>query len=80
LAGLELPLIDSDKVEILIGMDLSTTHQTTLEPVEGEDGPTAHRTRFGWAVAGSIPLSLVMGPSNKKKRQSAVRVPSTIAF
>jgi hypothetical protein len=68
LATLDLPAIDSEKVEILIGMDLSTAHQTTqiIEPIEGEKGPTAHRNRFGWAVAGSIPQSLVVGPSNRK--------------
>ena len=29
LASLNLPAIDSEKVKILIGMDLSTAHQTT---------------------------------------------------
>nr|CAH0105425.1 unnamed protein product [Daphnia galeata] len=67
-SALDLPAIDSEKVEILIGMDLSTAHQTTqiIEPIEGEKGPTAHCTRFGWAVAGRIPQSLVVGPSNRK--------------
>jgi hypothetical protein len=66
LTGLELPLIDSDQVELLIGMDLSTNHQTTqiIQPMEGEDGPPAHHTRFGWAVAGNIPQSLFVGLGN----------------
>jgi hypothetical protein len=46
--------------------------------MEGEDGPAAHRTRFGWAVAGNIPQRLVVGPSNKKSvnLQSACLLPS----
>ncbi|KAI9550515.1 hypothetical protein GHT06_005391 [Daphnia sinensis] len=67
LAGLELPPIDSDQVELLIGMDLSTTHQTNqiIGPIEGKDGPAAHHT-------------LVVGPSNKKNvnLQSACLLPS----
>jgi hypothetical protein len=49
-------------------MELSTEHQSTqiVEPIEGEKGTAAHRTRFGcWAMAGSKPQSLVLGPSKK---------------
>ncbi|XP_032798650.2 LOW QUALITY PROTEIN: uncharacterized protein LOC116935462 [Daphnia magna] len=80
LASLEIPPINSDQVELLIGMDLSTTHQTNqkIGPIEGEDGPAAHHTRFGWAVAGNIPQNLVVGPSNKNNvnLQSTCLLPS----
>ncbi len=57
LSTLDLPSIDSSKVEVLIGMDFPSAHQTLqiAVPIEGEDGPTAHQTCFGWAVVGKIP-------------------------
>ncbi|XP_045023699.1 uncharacterized protein LOC116925000 [Daphnia magna] len=68
LSGLELPSIDSSKVEVLIGMDFPSAHRTlrVALPIEGEDGPTAHQTCFGWAVVGKIPRCLVTGPSKKR--------------
>ena len=68
LAQLDLPAIDSSSVEILLGMDVAAAHQTLhmLEPLAGEDGPTVHRTRFGLAVVGRIPKSLVTGPTTKR--------------
>ncbi|XP_045023712.1 uncharacterized protein LOC123468115 [Daphnia magna] len=67
LACLQLPAIDSTKVELLIGMDLPSAHQTlrVITPLANEDGPSAHETCFGYAVVGKIPRSLVSGPSLK---------------
>jgi hypothetical protein len=59
---------NSDRVEIFIGMDLPTAHQSTqiVEPFEGKDAPAAHHMRFGWVMAGIIPRSPFVGLSNKK--------------
>ncbi|XP_032785664.2 uncharacterized protein LOC116923312 [Daphnia magna] len=67
LADIDLPAIDSSKVEILVGMDMLPALRTlnTAAPNDGETGPTALQTCFGWAVVGKIPLCLVAGPSNK---------------
>ncbi|XP_032799385.2 uncharacterized protein LOC116936346 [Daphnia magna] len=68
LAQLDLPALDSSSVEILLGMDVAAAHQTLqmLEPLAGEDGPTVYRTRFGLAVVGRIPKSLVTGPTTRR--------------
>ena len=49
-------------------MDVAAAHQTLqmLEPLAGEDGPTVYRTRFGLAVVGRIPKSLVTGPTTRR--------------
>lgn len=67
LASLDLPAIDSSKVEILLGMDVTAAQNTiqVIEPPAGEEGPTAHRTPFGFSIVGKIPKSLVTGPSIK---------------
>ncbi|XP_032785728.1 uncharacterized protein LOC116923389 [Daphnia magna] len=69
LSGLELPSIDSSKVEVLIGMDFPSADHTlqVALPIEGEDGPTAHQTCFSWAVVGKIPRCLVTGPTQPCK-------------
>jgi hypothetical protein len=78
LAQLDLPAVDSSSVEILLGMDVAAAHITlqVFEPLAGEDGPTVYRTRFGLAVVGKIPKSLVTGPTAR----SAVNLQSIPAL
>lgn len=69
LHDLELQKTDSSLVEILIGMDQLSAHpiQNIREPVDGESGPTAIQTIFGWTIVGRIPAFLTNGPSSKHK-------------
>ena len=57
LANLHLPAIDLTKVELLIGMDLPSAHETLriVTAIDDGDEPSAHETCFGYAVVGKIP-------------------------
>ena len=60
LEELDLPAADSDKVTILIGMDVQEAHVITeiKKPHNNQDGPWAVRTPFGWMVRGPVPLKV----------------------
>ena len=50
-------------------MDQLSAHsiQKIREPIDGESGPTAIQTIFGWTIVGKIPAFLTNGPSTKHK-------------
>jgi hypothetical protein len=49
-------------------MDQLSAHsiKNIREPIDGEIGPTAIQTIFGWTIVGKIPTFLTYGPSTKK--------------
>ena len=66
LADLELPAIDSGKVNVLIGQDVEGAHSRLAVRKSSLKGmPRAELTHFGWIVVGRIPAEILRGPSEK---------------
>ncbi|XP_046651040.1 uncharacterized protein LOC124342113 [Daphnia pulicaria] len=66
LSDLNLPPIDSSKVELLIGIDIVDAHEILDSRISSHNEPRPNLTVFGWAVVGKIPPSLIRGPSAKR--------------
>lgn len=59
LADLDLPEIDSGKVDVLIGQDVEDAHrQLATRKSPNRKEPTGKLTPFGWTVIGRIPASI----------------------
>ena len=71
--GIQIPFVDADKVEVLIGQDTIEAHRQLEEILPTKDGPYAFRSRFGWYLAGKTKRRQAKGEPTVKRSHS-VRV------
>ena len=66
LADLDLPKIDSGRVDVLIDQDVEDAHRKlATRKSEKRNTPTGQLTPFGWTVVVKIPASILNGSSTK---------------